>query len=103
MKVACTFTDINEAISVNPSTITDEYEYLLITGRAPEKSFNFSAKVYKDNRKKSGEMRRFCLHEWFHDYKFMAYSKFSDGLFYLACTLFPMAAHQGFKAKLLIL
>ena len=40
----------------------------LITGRAPEKSFNFPAKVYKDNRQKSGEMRRFCLHEWLHDY-----------------------------------
>ena len=47
-------------------------------------------------------MRRFCLHEWFHDYKFLAYSKSSDGLFCLACTLFPMAAHQGSKAKLLI-
>ena len=60
------------------------------------------AKIYRDNRKKSGEMRRICFHEWFHDYKFLAYSKSSDGLFCLACTLFPMAAHQGFKAKLLI-
>ena len=72
------------------------------TGRAPEKSFNFPAKVCKDNRKKSGEMRRFCLHEWFHDYKFLAYSKSSDGLFCLACTFFPMAAHQGSRAKLFI-
>ena len=72
-------------------------------GRAPEKSLNFPAKVYKDNRKKFGEMRRFCLHEWFHAYKFLAHSKSSNGLFCLACTLFPMAAYQGSKTKLLIL
>ena len=93
---------MNEVISVNPSTITDEYKYSLITGQAPEKSFNFTAKVYKDNRKKSGEMRGFYLHEWFHYYKFLVYSKSSDGFFCLACTLFLMAAHQGSKAKLMI-
>ena len=60
------------------------------------------AKVYKDNRRKSGEMRRFCLHERFHDYKLLAYSKSSDGLFSLTCTLFPITAHKGSKAKLLI-
>ena len=97
-----TFTDTNEVISVNPSTTTDECKYLLITDQASEKSFNFPAKVYKDNREKSGQMRRFCLHEWFHDYKFLAHSESSDGLFCLACTLFPMAAHQRSKAKLLI-
>ena len=47
-------------------------------------------------------MRRFCLHQLFHDYKFLAYSESSDGLFCLACTLFPMTEHQGSKAKLLI-
>ena len=100
---SCIFNDINEVMSVNPSTITDECKYSLITGRAPKKSFNFPAKVYKDNWKKSGEMRRFCLYEWFHNYKFLAYSKASDGLFCLACTLFAMAENQGYKAKLLIL
>ena len=99
---SCTFTDTNEVISVNPSTITNKCKYSLITGQAPEKCLNFPAKVYKDNLKKSGEMRRFCLHKWFHDYKFMAYSNSFDGLFCLARTLFPMAAHQGSKAKLLI-
>ena len=89
-------------MSIKPSTITNECKYLLITDRAPEKSFNFPAKVYKDNQKKFGEMRRFCFHEWFHDYKFVAYSKSSDGSFCLPCTLFPMATHQGSKAKLLI-
>ena len=48
-------------------------------------------------------MRRFCLHEWFHYYKFLTYSKSSDSLLCLTCTLFPMAAHQGSKAKLLFL
>ena len=48
-------------------------------------------------------MGRPYLHEWFHDYKFLGYSKPSDGLFCLACTIFPMAAHQGSKTKLLIL
>ena len=47
-------------------------------------------------------MRRFCLHEWFYDYKFLAYSESSNGLFCLASTLFPMAAHKVSKAKLLI-
>ena len=47
-------------------------------------------------------MRRFCLYEQFHDYRFLAFSKSSDGLFCLACTLFLMATDQGFKAELLI-
>ena len=82
-----TFTDTNEVISVNPSTTTNECKYLLITDQASEKS---------------GQMRRFCLHKWFHDYKFLARLESSDGLFCLACTLFPMAAHQRSKAKSLI-
>ena len=30
---------------------------LLIKNRAPEKSFKFPPKIYKDSRKKSGEIR----------------------------------------------
>ena len=65
-----------------------------------EKSFKSPPKIYKDSRNKSDEIRQYCLHEWFDNFKFLSYSKSTDGLFCLACTLFPMSAHQGSRAKI---
>ena len=71
--------------------------------------------IYKDKRKKSGESKRYCSRDWFHSFRFIAYSKFrinnkSEGMklvvcagFYLlACVLFPMPDHQGSRAKILV-
>ena len=59
-------------------------------------------KIYKDKHKKSGESKRYCSYHWFHSFKFIAYSKSEVVLFCLACVLFPMLAHQGSRAKILI-
>ena len=83
-------------------TLGDDCKNSLIKNRAPEKSFKFPPKTYKDSRKKSGQIRRCCLHEWFDDFKFLSYSNSTDGLFCLACVLFSTSAHQGSWAKILI-
>ena len=94
---------IDDIIKVLPlSKINDDCKNSLIKNRAPEKSFKFPPKIYKDSRKKSGETRRYCLHELFDNFKFLSYSKSTDGLFCLACVLFPTSAHQGSRAKILI-
>ena len=94
---------IDDIIKVLPlSKISDDCKNSLIKNRAPEKSFKFPPKIHKDSRKKSGETRRCCLHELFDNFKFLSYSKSTDGLFCLACVLFPKSAHQGSRAKILI-
>ena len=94
---------IDDIIKVLPlSKISDDCKNSLIKNRAPEKSFKFPPKIHKDSRKKSGETRRCCLHELFDNFKFLSYSKSTDGLFCLACVLFPTSAHQGSRAKILI-
>ena len=79
---------IDDIIKVLPlSKISDDCKNSLIKNRAPEKSFKFPPKIYKDSRKKSGETRRYCLHELFDNFKLLSYSKSTDGLFFLACVL----------------
>ena len=87
------YADIADVIEINPSVISDECKYLLINNRTPGKSHKFPPNLYKESRKKSGEMKRYCIYEWFQDYKFISYSKSTDGLLCLACVLFPMPAH----------
>ena len=85
------------------SKISDDCKHSLIKNRTPEKSFKFPPKICKDSRKKSGEIRRYCcLHEWFDNFKFLSYSKSTDGLLCLECVLFPTSVHQGSRAKILI-
>ena len=95
---------IDDIIKVLPlSKISDDCKNSLIKNRAPEKSFKFPPKkFFFHSRKKSGETRRYCLHELFDNFKFLSYSKSTDGLFCLACVLFPKSAHQGSRAKILI-
>ncbi|WAQ94737.1 LOW QUALITY PROTEIN: P52K-like protein [Mya arenaria] len=52
---------------------------LLIREREPERNFVFPPKLYKDNRSKSAQMKRYCNGEWFKRFKFISYSKQSDG------------------------
>ena len=60
---------IDDIIKVLPlSKISDDCKNSLIKNRAPEKSFKFPPKIYKDSRKKSGETRRYFLHELFNFY-----------------------------------
>ena len=50
---------IDDIIKVLPlSKISDDCKNSLIKNRAPEKSFKFPPKIYKDSRKKPGETRR---------------------------------------------
>ena len=66
------------------SKISDDCKNLLIIKRAPEKSFKFLPKIYKNSLKKSGEIRQYCSHEsLFDNFKFLSYSKSRDGLFAL--------------------
>ena len=96
------YADIADVIEINPSVISDECKYSLINNRTLGKLYKFPPKLYKDNRKKSGEMKRYCIYEWFQDYKFISYSKSTDGLLCLACVFLPIPAHQGAKTKSLI-
>ncbi|WAR18850.1 P52K-like protein [Mya arenaria] len=52
---------------------------LLIREREPERNFVYPPKLYKDKRSKSGQMKRYCNGEWFKRFKFISYSKQSDG------------------------
>ena len=75
---------IDGIIKVLPlSKISDDCKNLLIIKRAPETSFKFLPKIYKDSIKKSGEIRQYCSHESFDNFKFLSYSKSRDGLFAL--------------------
>ena len=94
---------IDDIIKVLPlSKISDDCKNSLIKNRAPEKSFKFPPKKYKDSRKKFGETRRYYSHKFFDNFKFLSYAKSTDGLFCLACVLFPTSAHQESRAKILI-
>ena len=85
-----------------PVSVPDDIKHYFIINRAPQKDYKFPAKEYKDKRKSDGVMKRYCSPEWFHMFKFICYSKKSgeEGLFCLACVLFPDNSHR--RAKKLI-
>lgn len=86
--------------NVHCISATDETRNSLIMNREPDVSFKFPAKSYKDKRKSSGHMNRFCCREWFRKFDFIAYSKEDDALYCLACCLFTDTSHR--KSKKLI-
>ena len=45
-------------------------------------------------------MKRYCCREWFEKFEFISYSENTDGLFCLACVLFPDTEHR--RPKLLV-
>lgn len=71
------------------SSVPDKVKYKLICVRIPESNVQFPTKYYKDIRCKSGYFKRSCCREWFAKYEFISYSKFKDGLYCLACIIFP--------------
>jgi len=75
-------------------------KYQLIKHREPPHHFDFPPKQYKDSRNPKGYISRYCKREWFKRYNFIAYSVKSDGLFCLACVLFPDTSHR--RASFLI-
>ena len=85
--------DIINFLSDDCHLVNNE-KLFLIKNRATKKNFKFPSKMYKDKRRTSGEMKRYCSHDWFK-YTFLSYSKSADGLICMACALFPMPAHQG--------
>jgi hypothetical protein len=81
-------------------SLTDADKMTLINERQPEATFAFPPKIYKDKRAKLGVMKRYCSHNWFQQFEFLAYSKKHDGVYCLSCVLFPDDAHRR-PAKLI--
>ena len=79
---------------------SNDVKHYLILNREPEISLKYPAKQYKDKRSKSAYMNIFCCREWFKKFDFISYSKCDDGLYCLACVLFPDISHR--KPKKLI-
>ena len=98
--IASTVNDI--ANFTSGRAIRDETKYELIQNRAPHPQFRFPSQEFKDNRKGTGVSRRYCQHDWFHTYQFISYSTKEDGLYCLACALFPTKPKHGARCKLLI-
>ena len=97
--------DISEgvaAMKLKTNNISDEQKAYFIKNRVPDKSFQFPAKQYKDKRRPSGFMSRYCCLEWFDKFDFLGYSVAMDGLFCLPCVLFPVPSHRGNRANVLI-
>lgn len=88
--------DISNYISSgkNFSTCADEVKHHLIRNRIPQENFKFPSRIYKDKRKKTGVIKRFCSREWFHIFDFISYSQGNDGVYCLACVLFPDTSHR---------
>jgi hypothetical protein len=83
-------------------SVEDTIKYNLITERMPEETFDFPRKLYKDSKRKKGVYSRNCQHDWLKTFNFVTYSKKEDGLYCLACCLFPSEPHRGRCARLLI-
>ena len=77
----------------------DEMKHILIKNRVPPESLSFPLKVYKDKQKKAGVRWRCCQHQWFTQFEFICYNEKEDGMFCLACLLFPVKSTPGGRAK----
>ena len=75
--------------------ISDNEKFECIRHRIPDKSFNYTPKQYKDSRRKSGFIS--CRRDWLEKLSFLCYSKICDGVFCLACVLFPDSSHRVAK------
>jgi len=83
-------------------TTDEDFKERLISSRIPDQTFVFPERSYKDTAKKSGVRVRKCQREWLLKNPTIAYSKTHDGLFCLACVLFPVPARHGKNANILI-
>lgn len=94
---------INHDIStLQKSRVNDETKLWHIQNRMPEINFKFPGKRYKDKSESSGFKQRYCKREWLQHHEYLSYSKEADGLFCLACLLFPVRAYRGQRANNLI-
>ena len=73
---------------INDTNVTAEIKYALIQNRAPPVGFKFPPKEYKDKRRSSRFIKRYCQHSWFTDFDFISYSTNQGGLYCAACVLF---------------
>ena len=88
--------DIADFVSASSLSVPDQGKYRVIKERKPSLHESIPSKSYKDCKRKSGTYQRRCNREWFEIFDFLAYSSSTQGLFCLACVLFPTSsAHQG--------
>lgn len=73
---------------------SDLTKFQLINTRIPQKHYIFPTRQFKDKRRKSGFAKRSCCNEWFEKYSFLSYSCLQDGIYCLACVLFPDSSHR---------
>ena len=106
--------DVRESMSLEDSScldigcvsndVTNEEKYKLICERKPQANCKMPHKVYKDIRRKSGTTFRSCNLELFDIFEFLAFSRKKEGVYCLACVLFPSLPGKAgaHRAKLLI-
>ena len=68
--------------------VDDRTKMLLIENNKPPPGFKFPPKEYRDKRRASGMIKRYCREEWFRDFNFISYSVRHDGLYCNTCVLF---------------
>ena len=83
-------------------TLPDKSKVLLIKERYPGQRYKFPGKRYEDKSSSKGFKTHYCQHEWFRLYPFISYSVKMDGIFCLACIMFPVNSSRGQKASLFI-
>ena len=83
--------DIQQCLGRN---LSDKMKNDLIRNREPHSTFKFPARRYNSSRNKSGFMNRYCTRDWLKTFDFIAYSEETDGLYCLACVLFPDTSHR---------
>lgn len=81
--------DISNAVSEG-LMLDDSMKINFIHHRKPEPYFQFPGKIYRNKCMKTGFMRNYCRMEWLELFDFAAYSRHQDGLYCLACVLFPL-------------
>ena len=108
-----TSTDLQEAMSVSPtgteepaspdianyttkvaSAIPDQVKYSIIKERKPSLQVKIPTRSYNDSSRSRGTYQRQCNREWFDMFPFLAYSRSTEGLYCLACVLFPTSCED---------
>ena len=84
------------------SELTDDVKYSIILERKPDSSYKYPAKEFNDTRRKSGVSLRSCQPAWIDKYDFLGYSKCKDGLYCIACILFPTQTGQSGNAHAMV-
>ena len=52
--------------------VDDRTKMLLIENNKPPSGFKFPPKEYRDKRRASGMIKRYCREEWFRDFNFIS-------------------------------